>query len=317
MDGQRARGDGLELGELVRGARRRAELVERAVDGGRRERVRRRGGSRGDGSRPGSGAHALARAGHQRAAGLDLRGDVAAERPRRSAAAARGRRTPAAWAASRSTAAASPEPPPMPAATGTRLAIVMRCGGASQPVASRKRASAVSARFGPSTPGQTTSSRSRRLHRQLVGERHRLHDRHQRVQAVGARRADVERQVDLAGREAAQPHRSRCVAARATRSGASASARAFVGQPMLRAAPRAARRGRRPPSDTRARERLAAVGEALLDERAQLRAAALGRARSSRTRTESTLGTGKNTFLDTGRITFTSHASWASTDGTP
>ena len=28
------------------------------------------------------------------------------------------------------------------------------------------------------------------------------------------------------------------------------------------------------------------------------------------------MGTGKNTFLDTGRITFTSHASWASTDGT-
>ena len=29
------------------------------------------------------------------------------------------------------------EPPPMPAATGIRFAIVSRCGGASQPVASR------------------------------------------------------------------------------------------------------------------------------------------------------------------------------------
>jgi hypothetical protein len=46
----------------------------------------------------------------------------------------------------------------MPAATGTRLSIVSRCGGASQPVAARKAASAAPARFSPSTPGQTTSS---------------------------------------------------------------------------------------------------------------------------------------------------------------
>ena len=48
----------------------------------------------------------------------------------------------------------------MPAATGTRLSIVSRCGGASQPVASRKSCERAAARFGPSTPGQTTSSAS-------------------------------------------------------------------------------------------------------------------------------------------------------------
>ena len=57
--------------------------------------------------------------------------------------------------------------------------------------------------------------------------------------------------------------------------------------------------------------------EALLDERAQRRAPARDRVRSRRTSTESTLGTGKNTFRETGRITFTSAASWASTLGIP
>ena len=57
-------------------------------------------------------------------------------------------------------AAASEEPPPIPAATGIRLSIVSRCGGPSQPVCSRNSSSARPARFGPSTPGQMTSSRS-------------------------------------------------------------------------------------------------------------------------------------------------------------
>ena len=46
----------------------------------------------------------------------------------------------------------------MPAATGMRFSIMSRCGGPSQPVASRKSCSARAARLGPSTPGQTTSS---------------------------------------------------------------------------------------------------------------------------------------------------------------
>ncbi len=46
----------------------------------------------------------------------------------------------------------------MPAATGTRLTIVSRCGGPSQPLAARQSASARAARFGPVTPAQTTSS---------------------------------------------------------------------------------------------------------------------------------------------------------------
>ena len=72
----------------------------------------------------------------------------------------------------------------------------------------------------------------------------------------------------------------------------------------------------------RAGERLAPVRERLLDERTDR---GLGRqaqrlergARRSSTSTESTFGTGKNTVRETGRTTLTSHASWASTLGTP
>ena len=103
--------------------------------------------------------------------------------------------------ASRSAAAASLDPPAMPAAIGIRLVISIRSGGPSQPVAARNSASARAARFSPSTPGQTTtSSPSPPLERQLVREVDGLDDRDQRVQAVGARRADEQAQVDLARR---------------------------------------------------------------------------------------------------------------------
>src|SRR5215211_582734 len=57
----------------------------------------------------------------------------------------------------RRTAAASALPPPSPAATGTRFSISTRVGGPSHPAA-RSAASAAAARFGPATPGLTTSS---------------------------------------------------------------------------------------------------------------------------------------------------------------
>ena len=60
--------------------------------------------------------------------------------------------------ARRSTAAASAEPPPRPADTGMCFSIVMRTGGPSHPKRLRNALRAAAARFGPRTPGQTTSS---------------------------------------------------------------------------------------------------------------------------------------------------------------
>ena len=108
---------------------------------------------------------------------------------------------PEASDASLSAAAASADPPAMPAAIGIRFAISIRSGGPSHPVAARNSARARSARFSPSTPGQSTIVLARRaLERQLVREVDGLDDRDQRVQAVGARRADQQAQVDLAAR---------------------------------------------------------------------------------------------------------------------
>ncbi len=140
----------------------------------------------------------LARARHQHAAGDQQARDVGAEADRelvQQRVVGAGN----ASAASRSVAAASADPPPMPAATGTRLAIVSRCGGRPSRSPRGTRRARGPRGSGPSTPGQTTSSAAAGSHRQLVGERDRLDDRDQRVQAVLARRADEQRQVDLAG----------------------------------------------------------------------------------------------------------------------
>ena len=82
------------------------------------------------------------------------------------------------------------------------FSIVTRTGGPSQPKRLRKAASAAAARFGPSTPGHTTSSAppAARLHRHLVRERDRLEDRADLVQPVGPPRAHVEAEVELRGR---------------------------------------------------------------------------------------------------------------------
>ena len=96
----------------------------------------------------------------------------------------------------------------MPAATGMRLSIVSRCGGASHPVASRKSASARrrEVRALDARADDLIRVAGGRLERQLVGERQRLHDGDERVQAVLARLADEEAEVDLAGGASEQPH---------------------------------------------------------------------------------------------------------------
>ena len=109
----------------------------------------------------------------------------------------------------------------------------------------------------------------RGLEGQLVGQRHRLNDRHERVQPVRAGRPDEQRQVDLAGREGRELHR-RASYSRRQSSGESVSARAS-GRPAdrLECGPDAVAVATR--QRERAGQRLAAVGEALLDERAQAR----------------------------------------------
>ena len=131
-----------------------------------------------------------------------------------------------------------------------------------------------------------------RLELELVGQRDGLHERHERVVAVGAGAADEQAQVDLAGRVAAQ-RGSRAPApraARATRPGASCSARASAGGRSPRAPPARGRgcRARRPGASASERgERLAAVREAVLHQRAQRglgRGAAARQARPGRSR---------------------------------
>ena len=198
-------------------------------------------------------------------------------RPRSRAAPAGGQSPPAARSASRNVAAASAEPPPIPPATGTCLAISIRTGGPSQPVAARKRASARAARFSPVDAGadDLVAGPGGGAELELVGERHRLDERDQRVVAVGARAADEQAQVDLAGREAAQrfiaPARGEHAplvasaiesaprAALASRSGASCSARAFAGRPIAASAARARSRTSGSAPDARLSERASAL----------------------------------------------------------
>ena len=183
-----------------------------------------------------------------------------------------------------------------------------------------RAASARPARFGPSTPGQTTSSAlAAGLERQLVGERERLHDGDERVQPVLARLPTKRQRLTLPGARARRTLTARHRLVRAPRHSSGAE---LLGARVGGAADRLERGARarglavHPGQRERARQRLAAVREARADERAQLR---LGRraARRRPTSTESTFGTGWKTLRDTGRSTRTSHASWASTDGAP
>ena len=159
----------------------------------------------------------------------------------------------------------------MPAAIGIRLVISIRSGGPSQPVAARNSAQrpqrevlAVDARA--DAPRRTLSRRRSSV--ELVGEVDRLDDRDERVQAVGARRADEQAQVDLA-RALAQALPQRAPVGGRERLGARVGGVAERDERLARAVADVRRGAGR--QRERARERLAAVGEAVLDERAQAR----------------------------------------------
>ena len=136
----------------------------------------------------------------------DLRGDVGAQRPGQLEqqlliAQPRGTR------ARRSAAAASAEPPPSPAATGIRLRMLNRRAGPSHPVLDRNARNAAAARFllrrawdpwaHELVLHRTCGSE---LERELVGQRDRLHHRHQLVPAVlGPRGPEEQPEVHLRG----------------------------------------------------------------------------------------------------------------------
>ena len=229
--------------------------------------------------------HRLARALHERVAGLDLAGHVGAQ-ARRPARAGRSRRAgplPCGWP-SRSTAAASALPPPSPAATGIRLSM-RTAAGAGPGRRAPERLEAAAARLRPSTPGQSTSSSPPAAARPTSSARSsEANSEHERVQPVRPRRADVQHEVDLRGGALGRARRprgradrgGRCVgSARRSRAGASRSAR----RPGRRGRAPRAPRGRavadavRRPGRQRQRsgQCLAPVGERGVHERDELR----------------------------------------------
>ena len=217
----------------------------------------------------------LAGAGHQRPLGVDHHRHVGAERASAGRAGSRSRR-PA--TASRSAAAASLEPPAMPGGDRDPLGDRELAGPViSQSVAKRNSSSARNARFGPSTPGQITSSKSAGS-----SETSSARSVGWTTETSGCRpsargRAHQQAEVDLAGRERGQGHRRSHRARHCA--GESDSARASAGWPSASRASRVRSRMRLVGAGRereRAGERLAAVGEALLHERPQ----ALGRRRA-------------------------------------
>src|SRR5207247_2086238 len=159
------------------------------------------------------------------------------------------------------------------------------------------------------------------LEHELVGERHRLHDRHELVAPVGRTdRAEEQAEVDLARRALPQPHaRSRARASARKSSGPRRSARASAGKPSCSSAARARSRTPGGAPGARASERASALRRWANAAAASARTsgATAGPRRRRTTRTESTLGTGVKTVRATGRRTRTSQAIWASTLGRP
>ena len=189
---------------------------------------------------------------------------------------------PEACETSRSAAAASLDPPAMPAAIGMRLVISIRSGGPSQPGRGAElgeRASGQVLAVDPGTDDFVKPKGPGPFKFELVREVDGLDDRDQRVQAVGARRADEQAQVHLA-RALTQALPQRAPVGGRERFGAGVGGMAERDQRLARAvADVAVRPGRQ---RERARERLAAVGEAVLDERAQGSRAVPGRGGAGR-----------------------------------
>ncbi len=271
VHGQRAR---LRLERRELGLRAPdAERVELGVDRRRRQRL----GGREDHQRERLAperADALARPGHQRAAGRDLRRDVAAEpggelqqQPVPDAARGVGGEPQRGGRVARAAAHAGGDRD----ALGDREALGRRVPARRLPEGGERAPGEV----GPVDPraDDLVGGRAggRGLERQLVGQRDRLDDGHERVHAVGARRADEQAEVDLAGREAGEAGHARSLSCSCRHSSGGQRLGARVGglaDRLQRGAQVLARRAAA--QRHRAGERLAPVGEALRDERAQL-----------------------------------------------
>ena len=205
-------GGGLEVVDVLEDARRGCRAppprAPRACAACRARRTRgrpaRRASSASSGTTisggfsPGERLDVLARPGHQR----PLARAASRSRPRRARIGRSfGIGSPDTCAISRSAAAASLDPPAMPAAIGIRLAISIRT---RRPVPAGRAPGTRAARAArgsrPRRPGRRLRRRrgQARVSVDLVGEVGRLDERDERVQAVGARGADEQAEVDLA-----------------------------------------------------------------------------------------------------------------------
>ena len=301
------------------GARGRSRRVELAVDRPAVESAASSGTITSAGGVPaGQRLDVLAGAGHQRAAGVQQRpgrrrrgriGELAARiarpatprgEPQRGGGVAR----PAAHAGRDRDPLVDRQP-------------LRRLVPAGRRAERRERAARRGSR--PSTPGQTTSSAAGRLQRQLVGER-RPAGRPRRAGAGRrSRGAPTNRhRLTLPGGARGQ-HSALRTSSRHSRGRERLGARVGRLADRLQRGARAVadRRVRAGRERERARERLAAVREAAAARARAAPGGGAGRGARRPTSTESTFGTGWKTVREIVRSTRTSHASWASTDGTP
>ena len=269
----------------------------------RASRARRRAGGSRAAERLGGGERLTCSPapGHQRAAGREhAPGTSAPSRvgERRSSA---GRATPAACAASRSAAAASLEPPPMPAATGRacdRQPLRRRVPAGRGAEAPRARAPA---RFGALDAGAddlvgvASAARARASARRRATSGWTTETSGCRPSARGAPTSRQRLTLPGARRVALTAQRSHSARNCSRRERLGARVGGLAERLERRARAVADRRRRLGASASERGERLAAVGEALLDERAQRRLRAPGRGACRPTSTESTFGTGRKT----------------------
>ena len=182
-----------------RAARARPSRSASRVHGGGRELRRRLAARAAPSGALGAGQRVqpLARARREPAPRAHLRGHVRAElAPRARAAAARRPAPDSVAGPGAAQPRHRPSRPPSPPATGSRLSIVSRSGGASQPVRRAKRAQRRQAQVLARRPGHARTDEPRPRARvraapsssvELVGQRDRLH--HARRARAGRRRA--------------------------------------------------------------------------------------------------------------------------------
>ena len=323
-----------------------AEPVGLRVDGRRRQlRGQRQHEHPERRSRSRSALQPLAGAARQPAPGRDLRGHVGAQLSPRACAAARSSPSPEACAARRSAAAASAEPPPRPAATGIRLTIsaaaaapvpagarperAQRRRGEVLRAASHARADAPRRRSAPAGAGSSVSSSASEIDCITLDEL---------VPAVARATGPTNRpRLTFAGRERARQRAIGCQQACASssrerrsppgtgapparrRDGRAASAPRAPARASARAPPPAPARATPPASCAGARTRRherAQRGRALPPRPPAHRRRALAPAHPHEHRVD-VRAPDEDGARDRAAAPRTSHASWASTDGTP